>query len=125
MNNEIRTQQPASPVAAFSKVLERMKPQMALALPKHMSADRMARLALTAFSTTNTCIFAGLVAAMAWLGPTLDAAEPPAEDVQRQIDIERQLRFERAAKEICGPHAAFRITQQPGEIVCVRKVKEA
>jgi recombination protein RecT len=30
-----------------------MKPQMALALPKHMSADRMARLALTAFSTSK------------------------------------------------------------------------
>jgi len=42
-----------SPVAAFSKTLERMKPQMALALPKHMSADRMARLALTAFSTNK------------------------------------------------------------------------
>lgn len=42
-----------SPVATFSKTLERMKPQMALALPKHMSADRMARLALTAFSTNK------------------------------------------------------------------------
>ena len=52
MSNDIATQKPASPVAAFSKVLDRMKPQMALALPKHMSADRMARLALTAFSTT-------------------------------------------------------------------------
>lgn len=41
-----------SPVAAFSGVLEKMKPQIALALPKHMNADRMARLALTAFSTT-------------------------------------------------------------------------
>lgn len=51
MSNDIRTQS-TSPVAAFSKVLDRMKPQMALALPKHMSADRMARLALTAFSTT-------------------------------------------------------------------------
>ena len=43
----------ANPVAAFSRTLERMKPQMALALPKHMSADRMARLALTAFSTSK------------------------------------------------------------------------
>lgn len=53
MSNEIKTNQPASPLAAFSKTLERMKPQMALALPKHMSADRMARLALTAFSTSR------------------------------------------------------------------------
>lgn len=42
-----------SPVATFSRTLERMKPQMALALPKHMSADRMARLALTAFSANK------------------------------------------------------------------------
>lgn len=53
MSNEIKTNQSVSPIAAFSKTLERMKPQMALALPKHMSADRMARLALTAFSTNR------------------------------------------------------------------------
>lgn len=53
MSTALNTTAPASPVAAFSKTLERMKPQMALALPKHMSADRMARLALTAFSTNK------------------------------------------------------------------------
>lgn len=41
-----------SPVASFSGFMEKLKPQMGLALPKHLSADRMARLALTAFSTT-------------------------------------------------------------------------
>lgn len=41
-----------SPVAKFSNFLEKLKPQLAMALPKHMNADRMARLALTAFSTT-------------------------------------------------------------------------
>jgi recombination protein RecT len=41
-----------SPVAKFAEFMERLKPQMALALPKHMNADRMTRLALTAFSTT-------------------------------------------------------------------------
>ncbi len=51
MSNELKTTQ--SPVTAFSRTLDRMKPQMALALPKHMSADRMARLALTAFSTSK------------------------------------------------------------------------
>lgn len=39
-------------VAAFSNFLDKFKPQMALALPKHLNPDRMARLALTAFSTT-------------------------------------------------------------------------
>lgn len=41
-----------NPVAKFSAFMDRLKPQLALALPKHMNADRMARLALTAFSTT-------------------------------------------------------------------------
>ena len=42
-----------SPVAAFSSFLDKLKPQMALALPKHLTADRMTRLALTAFSTSE------------------------------------------------------------------------
>ena len=41
----------ATPAAQFSAYLAKLKPQMALALPKHMNADRMARLALTAFSS--------------------------------------------------------------------------
>lgn len=42
----------ASPVAAFSGFLDKFKPQLALALPKHLTAERMSRLALTAFSST-------------------------------------------------------------------------
>ncbi len=41
-----------SPVAKFSSFMDQLKPQIARALPAHMNADRMARLALTAFSTT-------------------------------------------------------------------------
>ncbi len=43
-------QEPKNPLVAFSNFMDKLKPQMALALPKHLSADRMARLALTAFS---------------------------------------------------------------------------
>ena len=43
-----------SPVAAFSNFMDKLKPQMALALPKHLTADRMTRLALTAFSTSES-----------------------------------------------------------------------
>lgn len=43
---------PETPIAKFSAFMDKLKPQMALALPRHMNADRMARLALTAFSTT-------------------------------------------------------------------------
>lgn len=41
-----------NPIATFSHFLDRLKPQMELALPKHLNGDRMARLALTAFSTS-------------------------------------------------------------------------
>ncbi|MHB0992647.1 MAG: recombinase RecT [Burkholderiales bacterium] len=41
-----------NPVAVFSNFMDKFKPQMALALPKHMTADRMARLALSAFSSS-------------------------------------------------------------------------
>lgn len=40
-------------VAAFSGFLDKLKPQLALALPKHLTADRMSRLALTAFSSSE------------------------------------------------------------------------
>jgi recombination protein RecT len=43
-------EKPANPVAQFGGFLERFKPQLSMALPKHLNADRMARLALTAFS---------------------------------------------------------------------------
>lgn len=52
MSNSLQTRAPANPVAVMSSFLDRLKPQMALALPKHMNADRMTRLCLTAFSTT-------------------------------------------------------------------------
>lgn len=42
-----------NPIAVFSGFMEKFKPQLALALPKHLTADRMARLALTAFSTSE------------------------------------------------------------------------
>lgn len=41
-----------SPLTQFNSFMEKFKPQLSLALPKHLSADRMARLALTAFSTS-------------------------------------------------------------------------
>lgn len=42
-----------SPLATFSHFMDRFKPQLALALPKHLTADRMSRLALTAFSSST------------------------------------------------------------------------
>lgn len=42
-----------TPVKQFSNFMEKLKPQLALALPKHLTSDRMSRLALTAFSTSQ------------------------------------------------------------------------
>lgn len=50
--NQVATKD-SNPVVAFSRFMDKFKPQMALALPKHLTADRMARLALTAFSSNS------------------------------------------------------------------------
>ena len=47
-----KEQEPKNPIVAFSNFMDKLKPQMALALPKHLTADRMARLAMTAFSSS-------------------------------------------------------------------------
>lgn len=52
MSTDVAERPAKNPVAAFSGFLDKLKPQLALALPKHMNADRMARLALTAFSAS-------------------------------------------------------------------------
>ena len=50
--NQVSSERRPNPVAELSTFMSKLKNQMALALPKHMNADRMTRLALTAFSTT-------------------------------------------------------------------------
>ena len=49
--NQVSTDRRPNPVAELSVFMGKLKSQMALALPKHMNADRMTRLTLTAFST--------------------------------------------------------------------------
>lgn len=50
MANDLTTK---TKTAEFSGFLDKLKPQLALAIPKHLTADRLARLALTAFSTNQ------------------------------------------------------------------------
>jgi recombination protein RecT len=60
-----------TPAKEFSDFMERLKPQMALALPKHMNSDRMARLALTAFSSNpdmQRCEFRTIAASLMTAG---------------------------------------------------------
>lgn len=80
MTTAIEKQQ--TPVAAFSGFMEKLKPQLARALPAHMNADRMTRLALTAFSTTpalqecsqNSIAGAIMTAAQLGLEPGINGA---------------------------------------------------
>ncbi len=48
------TDEPKNPVAAFRGFLEKQKAQIAAALPKHVSPDRMIRLACTEFAKNPT-----------------------------------------------------------------------
>jgi recombination protein RecT len=45
-----RTSVAVSPAKTLSDFMDKYKGQIALALPKHISADRMVRLAMTSFS---------------------------------------------------------------------------
>jgi len=71
-NGEI--QRSTKPAATLIGLLEQLKPQMALALPKHLNGERMARLVLTALRTTRdlaTCTpesFAASIMGCAALG---------------------------------------------------------
>jgi recombination protein RecT len=49
---EVARPQPQTPVNAFRGVLEKMKPQIQLALPRHVSPDRMLRIVLTTVQRT-------------------------------------------------------------------------
>jgi recombination protein RecT len=60
-------EKPHNQITEFRGYLDRLKPQMALALPKHLNADRMSRLALTAFSSNpalQNCSFQSIAASI-------------------------------------------------------------
>lgn len=63
----IKDDRPRNTLTQLSNHLEKLKQQMGLVLPKHMTPDRMARLALTAFnsdSKLNECSFQSVAAAV-------------------------------------------------------------
>lgn len=71
MTNALVDQQGANKIKEFNSYLERLKPQIALAIPQHMKADRMARLAMTAFSSNpemQKCGFQSIAASLMTAG---------------------------------------------------------
>jgi recombination protein RecT len=71
---EVAAQQEKSPFGRIADFLDQMKPQMALALPRHLNADRLARIALTEVRRTPQLAqctqesFAGALMTCAQLG---------------------------------------------------------
>jgi recombination protein RecT len=60
-------EKPHNIITEFRGYLDRLKPQMALALPKHLNSDRMSRLVLTAFSSNpglQNCSFQSIAGAI-------------------------------------------------------------
>jgi recombination protein RecT len=67
LKQKISPQNNKSPVGQFREFLEKGKSQLALALPKHLTADRMIRLACTEFSRNKdlqTCTQASVFGAI-------------------------------------------------------------
>lgn len=50
MTAQLQNNRAVNPVASFNAFMQKHKSQLELALPKHLNADRMVRLSLTAFS---------------------------------------------------------------------------
>ncbi|HHX83701.1 MAG TPA: recombinase RecT, partial [Pseudomonadaceae bacterium] len=50
------TDKPQSPANTIAAYLKKMGPEIAKALPKHMDADRLARVALTTIRTNPTLL---------------------------------------------------------------------
>ena len=65
-------------------------------------------------------IFCALVTTMAYIGPRLDDHGPEHEVAAEElVKQNRQDRFEKAAQEVCGPNAAYRLTNKQGEVICL------
>ena len=70
----------------------------------------------------NCALFAAIVATMFSIQVIDNGAE---HEVAAEVAIEelvkqnRQDRFEKAAQEVCGPNAAYRLTNKQGEVICL------
>jgi hypothetical protein len=74
----------------------------------------------------NLTLFVGLIVSLAYIGPSLDDNGPEhAIAVEELAKQRQQARFEKAAQEVCGPNASYRLTHKQGEIVCLTKRNHA
>lgn len=70
----------------------------------------------------NIGLFCFILVSLAYIGPALDDHGAEHEVAKQELAKQRQqARFERAAQEVCGPNAAYRLTHKQGEIICLTK----
>ena len=78
---------------------------------------------------TIVLLLIGFLGLLGFVGPALDAEDHGYEHevAREELDKQRrQERFENAAREVCGPNAAWRLTHKQGEVIClVRHGKRA
>lgn len=75
-------------------------------------------------SLINIALFAGFMAAMVGI-----QALPGADDHGYEHEVareeltkqQREERFAKAAQEVCGPNAAWKLTHKHGEVICMNK----
>ncbi|SDL28883.1 recombinase RecT [Streptomyces indicus] len=95
-----QVEQQAQQQPTLAQQIERMKPEMERALPKHMSADRMARIALTLIrknpdlATCNTQSFLGALMTCSQLGFEPGSPTQEAYIIPRKGNAEFQLGYQ-------------------------------
>lgn len=100
------------------QLLEQMKPELALALPKHMTPERMARQALTAFRTTrglDECTPASFLGALMTCAQV--GLEPGPQGHVYLIPFRNRGRME--ATFILGYQGMLELARRSGELVDV------
>lgn len=71
---------------------------------------------------TTALLLTGLLGLLGFVGPALDVEDHGYEHevAREELDKQRrQERFEKAAREVCGPNAAWRLTHRHDEVVCL------
>lgn len=69
----------------------------------------------------NIALFCGIVGCMVGIQAIDDNSAEHEVAKQELVKQNRQDRFEKAAREICGENATYRLTHKQGEIVCLTK----
>lgn len=107
------------PEAGLAKLLQGLAPEMARALPKHLTADRMARVALTALRTTKgladvtPASFAACIMTLAQIG--LEPCTP----LGHAYLIPRRMKGTPTCTMIIGYQGLIELARRSGQVVSI------